>query len=96
MSSHPSLVEKGEDVFLKIRAHPNSSKKEIVFSDFDVDIYVNESPEKGKANKAIIKLLSKFLNISSSSIKIVKGSKSQTKTILMKGIKIDHILEKTT
>ena len=94
MSSHPSIEVKREEVFITIKAHPNSSKKEIKLSDFDVDVYVNEPPDKGKANKAIIKLLSKTLDLPSSSISIVKGIKSQKKTILLKGIKISLILKK--
>jgi len=93
LSSHPSFEENGEDTFLKIRAHPNSSRREIVLSDIGVDVYVNESPDKGKANKAIIKLLSKTLNLPSSSIKIVRGLKSQRKIIILKGVNLDFILE---
>ncbi len=94
MSFHLSIEEKGEDVFITIKAHPNSSKKEVKLSDFDIDVYVHEPTDKGKANKAIIKLLSKTLDLPSSSISIVKGIKSQTKIILLKGIKTSLIFEK--
>lgn len=94
LSSHASLEERGEDVFLTFKAHPNSSKKEIIVSEYDVDVYVNEPPDKGKANKAIIKFLAKSLGLPSSSLSIVRGVKSRNKTVLIKGVKIDYIEEK--
>ena len=93
MSSHPSIEVKEEDTFLTIKAHPNSSKSEIKLTDYDIDVYINESPDKGKANKAIIKLLSKVLSIPTSKIVLVKGQKSKTKILLLKNIKIEEILE---
>ncbi len=39
-------------------------------------------PEKGKANKAIVKVLAKWLNMKSSDIQIVSGEKSKDKEIL--------------
>jgi len=91
LSPHPSFEEKGEDVFLKIKAHPSSSKKKIVIEEYSVDIYVNEPPDKGKANKAIIKFLSKSLSIPSTSVKIVSGLKSQTKLIKLKNTNLEYV-----
>ena len=94
MSSHPSIEEKGEDVFITIKAHPSSSKRHIILTDFEISIYVNEPPDKGKANKAIVKLLSKKLSIPSSTISIIKGIKSQTKVILLRNLKEHSVIEK--
>ena len=94
LSSHPFIEEKGDDIFLTIKAHPNSSQKEIKLSEYSFDVYINESADKGKANKAIIKLVSKVLQLPSSQIDIVKGLKSQTKILYLKGIKKQYILKK--
>ena len=92
MSFHPSIEVKEDEIFLTIKAHPNSSKREIKISDYSIDVYINESPDKGKANKSIIKLLSKVLKISTSQINIVKGLKSQNKIVILKNIKIEEII----
>ncbi len=94
LSSHPSIEEKGEDVFLKIIAHPNSSRKQISITENSIDIYVNEPPDKGRANKAILKLLSKSLKLPSSSMSILKGVKSKNKVIMVKNCNKNFILEK--
>lgn len=94
LSSHPFIEEKGDDIFLTIKAHPNSSQKEIKLSEYSFDVYINESADKGKANKAIIKLISKTFDLPSSRIGIVRGMKSQTKIICLKGIKEQLIREK--
>ena len=44
-------------------------------------IYLTAVPVNGKANKELIKLLSKELNISKSRIGIIKGEKSKEKII---------------
>lgn len=44
-------------------------------------IYVNAPPEDGKANEAVIKLLSKALGVAKSSLTITHGHTSREKTI---------------
>ncbi len=44
-------------------------------------IYVTAAPEDGKANEAVIKLLSKALGVSKSSLTITHGHTSREKTI---------------
>ena len=47
-------------------------------------VYTKELPEKGKANKGIVRLLSKYFLISQSKIMIVSGQKSRTKIVNIK------------
>ena len=44
-------------------------------------VRVTEAPEKGAANKAVVKSLAGYLNIAPSRIKIVRGEKSRVKRI---------------
>jgi len=44
-------------------------------------VYVTTVPEDGKANKAVLKLLSKHLKISKSALTIVRGATSRQKSI---------------
>ena len=59
-------------------------------------IEISSPPIKGKANLAIIKLLSKTLNIQKSKISLIKGHTSQKKTfhIHIPNLKIKEIYEK--
>jgi uncharacterized protein YggU (UPF0235/DUF167 family) len=47
----------------------------------EIDISIKEVPIKGRANKAIINILSKYYNIKTENIKIVRGLFSKTKFI---------------
>lgn len=44
-------------------------------------VYVTTVPEDGKANEAVIKLLSKELKIPKTSFRIIRGGSSRDKTI---------------
>lgn len=47
----------------------------------EIDISINVLPVKGRANKEIVKKLSKYFNVKSSDIEIVHGEFSNTKTV---------------
>lgn len=47
----------------------------------ELKVYLTAVPIDGKANKELIKLLSKELNINKSKISIIKGEKSKKKVI---------------
>lgn len=67
-------------MIIYVDAHP-SSKKEL-FEKIDENhfkIYTKERPVKGKANKAIIEILSINLKIPKSSIILKKGQKGKHK-----------------
>ena len=89
-----AISQKDNDVLIEIEVSPNSKKFE--FSGFNewrntFEIRIKQVPQKGKANKEIIKGLSKFFN---KEIVIFKGEKSSRKTILIKNASKDEILNK--
>ncbi|KAA2283237.1 DUF167 domain-containing protein [Candidatus Nitrosocosmicus sp. SS] len=47
----------------------------------EIDISINVLPIKGRANKEIIKKLSKYFNVKSSNIEIIHGKFSITKSV---------------
>ncbi len=51
-------------------------------------IHVREPPDKGKANKAIIKVISRHFNVPVSKVSITRGATSSTKVIR---IDDDHV-----
>lgn len=67
---------------IKIKVIPNASKNKIVERDQDsMKVKITATPDKGKANKELIKFLAKELGINKSKIKIIKGEKSRDKII---------------
>lgn len=50
-------------------------------------VKISSAPEKGKANGALIELLSKTYKIPKSKIRILSGEKSRKKRVLLIGIK---------
>jgi len=49
-------------------------------------VCVTQSPEKGKANKALIALLSKSLSLRKSQLELIAGETSQQKRLLVRGV----------
>lgn len=68
-------------VVIEVKVITDSDKNELVKEDSKVKIKVKASAEKGKANQAVIKLLSKYYNVSKSSIKIIRGKRKRNKLI---------------
>ena len=67
---------------LPVKVIPSSSKDIIAgWRDDTLKVKVKAPPEKGKANKAVIKALEKILDIPKGSIKIISGKKSTRKII---------------
>ena len=78
-----------------IKAKPNARHNQINgVIDGMLKISVTAAPEKGKANKAIIKLLSKTLSLPSSRLEIVAGDTRSMKKILAIGISMTEVREK--
>jgi len=67
---------------IKLIVKPNSAKNFIEGICLDrVKIRITGPPEKGKANKELIKFISKKLEIPKKNIKIISGEKSQLKIL---------------
>lgn len=69
---------------LKIKVIPNSSTNAITgWIDDALKVKLMAPPEDGKANKALVQLLSKQLKIAQKHIKITAGLSTQIKTLLI-------------
>lgn len=63
-----------------VKAKPKSSKEYVKRTgETSFTVAVKEPPEKGKANQAIVKVLSKLLKIPLSSINLISGQSSRVK-----------------
>lgn len=72
---------------LELKVVPGASRSEVVgWLGECLKVKVAAAPEKGKANKAVVKLLSDQLGISEKAITIVSGQTSQRKVLEIEGI----------
>ena len=77
---------------IKIRVTPNAKHEKITeipvldenANERHFRVYVTVVPEDGKANKAVLKLLSKTLGLPKSSLVIIKGETARDKVIEVK------------
>jgi len=67
-------------IFAKVK--PGASEEKVIkIGDTNFKVWVRESPKKGKANRAVMKALAEYFNVSQSSVKIISGSTSKLKII---------------
>ena len=72
---------------LPIKAVPNANRSEIIGWEHDaLKIKLQAVPEDGKANKELIRFLSKTLKIAKSGIVLDSGDKSRHKRLIIAGI----------
>lgn len=92
-----NISETENYVEFDVLAHPKARVNAITgVHDRAVKISVTAPPDKGRANNAIVKLLSKLLKIPVSLIAVVSGASSRRKRVRIEGIKpglIDKLVE---
>jgi len=86
---------RGNDIIVKVRIVPGSSKNKIVgvYNDA-LKITVTAPPVEGKANKKCIIYLAKYFDIAKSKIEIISGQTSKNKLIKIYDISQEEFLEK--
>lgn len=82
-------------VFLRLRVKPGSRRNRIVGAyGGALKLEVSAAPEKGKANKAVKKLLANTFDVPPSSIDIFTGETSQDKSIRIENLTTEGIARK--
>lgn len=80
------ITDKGVVLFLKVTPKASANKIQGIESASETQqvlkVMVTAVAENGKANEAVIKLISKFLKVPKSSCQLIKGETSRYKTIL--------------
>ena len=75
-------------MLINVKVMANAAKNEVIKkSDNELVVKVTIAPEKGKANKKVIDLLSKYFKIKKSDISIEKGLTRPKKVIRIPGTK---------
>jgi uncharacterized protein len=81
-----------EGTILPVRAQPGARRNEIRGEqDGRLKVCVTQSPERGKANKAVVELLSKSLGLKKSRIELIAGETSHQKRFLIRGVKPEEL-----
>ncbi|NGX44741.1 MAG: hypothetical protein K1060chlam3_00916 [Candidatus Anoxychlamydiales bacterium] len=74
-------------MILKVKIIPKSKVNQIIgFEEDTLKIRIKASPEKGKANKELIRFIAKSLSIAQSRISIISGHTSRLKKLQIEGI----------
>jgi uncharacterized protein (TIGR00251 family) len=66
---------------IEVRVKPNSRTEEVIEEGNIFIVKVKEPPSEGKANRAMVKLLAKYLGVPVTQVNIIKGESSRTKVI---------------
>ncbi len=81
-----TLRETDAGIILPVTVVPKAAKEEIVgWHGGRLKIKVSAPPEKGQANAAVIRVLSKTLSIPQNRIILIRGASSRQKEFLLAG-----------
>lgn len=96
MSKNIFLFQKDDKVILNLNVKPNSKHQKLSYDPLEEEltIYIKSPPDKGKANKELIKYLADILNLSSSKITLIAGHASRDKTLVIEDSTVDSIMIK--
>jgi uncharacterized protein (TIGR00251 family) len=90
-----ALVSHPDGVVLPVRAQPGARRNEVRgIQDGMLKVCVTQSPEKGKANKAIVELLCKSLGLKKSQIELISGETSHQKRFLVREIAMEELVRR--
>ena len=82
-----------EVVLLPLRVHPNARHNEVIgFTGGVLQVRVAAPPVEGKANRELIAFFSKALDVSKSSLSIVKGLTSHNKVMAVSGLSVEEVI----
>jgi uncharacterized protein (TIGR00251 family) len=81
------LQQRSDGVLLPIQAQPGARRKGVVGEhDGRLKVAISQAPEKGKANKGILRLLAAEFGLSKSQVALVSGESNSRKVVLLAGI----------
>jgi uncharacterized protein (TIGR00251 family) len=94
--TNPAIQEVDGGVVFTAKIVPGSSGPTRFCGLLDgmVKVKVSAAPEKGKANKCLLKFLAKQLDVKRNAISIISGQTSPVKHVEISGISADTLMEK--
>ncbi|HKN17561.1 MAG TPA: DUF167 domain-containing protein [Candidatus Sulfotelmatobacter sp.] len=86
------LRESGEGVTFAVKVHPRAKKNAISGELGDaLKLSLTAPPIDGKANRACVEFLAKFLKVPRSSITIASGQTDRNKVIRVAGLSVEEV-----
>ena len=91
----PMVEYHPEGALLSIQAQANARRNEISRREGGIlRVAITQAPEKGKANKAIIEVISKRLTLKKSQLELISGATSRQKKFLVRGISPEELSQR--
>jgi len=85
--------EKSGALLLHLKIQPNASSSKIAGQHGQrLKIRLQSPPQNGKANRELLRFLSKLLKIPKSSLDLIRGQTSRDKTIRIEDVTLDQLL----
>ncbi|WP_440059684.1 DUF167 domain-containing protein [Thermogladius sp. 4427co] len=88
-----NIEPSSKGVILNIFVQPNSQSEGLIIEGNDLVFMTTENDEKGRSNSALIRFLSRNLNIPTSKIDIVYGAREKFKRVLLVDVDEDKAVE---
>ncbi len=86
------ILQTGDDVRLRLRVKPGGRHQRLIGAyGGALKLEVSAAPEKGRANAAVIRLLSDALGLQRNRVEIVAGASSQDKVVVLTGCSVEEI-----
>ncbi len=83
------------EAMIRVRVQPGARRDDIAgLVGGCLRVRVSPPARDGKANQAIVRLLSGVLDVSRSRVRIVKGQKSRDKTVVISGMDLEKALRR--
>lgn len=83
----PSIRERGGEILVKVRAQPAASRDGVVGMHGDaLKVAVSASPERGKANAALERVVAEALGLRESCVRVAYGERSRDKWVALTGL----------
>ena len=83
----PTVRETKKGLEIRVRVSPNSSRDSICFREGEaVSVKLKSPPIDGRANRELIKIISKRLGVAPSKVIVSRGSTSRDKTLLVQEV----------
>ena len=80
---------------LYVRVTPQARRNEVIgFNQGVLHVRVAALPDRGRANRELIDYLSRLLDISQSSLHLIKGHTSRNKVIAVDGLSREDIIQR--
>jgi uncharacterized protein (TIGR00251 family) len=80
------MRQDGDGLVLSVRVQPRASKNEILdVRDGHLRVRTTAPPDDGKANRAVIRLIAKYLRVAPSRITLLRGNTRRNKQLRVTG-----------